>query len=149
MNIAKALKVKSRLVGEVNRLKQIWQRENARRNDSVSAINVEQTYKEYLAASDQLVKFKTAIAVATAPAAGILAQLAEFKTQLAVLETIPVREGEELQYLGDSKTITYTWTSFLNREKIDNVKKNYQVMIENLQDQIDEFNAKTEIQTGS
>jgi hypothetical protein len=43
MKIHKALKVKNRLIGEVNKLREIVRRENSRRNDDPSTVNVPET----------------------------------------------------------------------------------------------------------
>ena len=44
MNIAKALKVKNRLIGQIQKQQDIVMRENSRRNDNPSTIDVREEY---------------------------------------------------------------------------------------------------------
>ena len=146
MNISKALKEKNRLVGQLNKLKVIIQRENSRRNDNVSQVDFEKTIKEFNSTQDKLVELKTAIAIATAPISEKLIQMAELKATIEFYKTIPIREGEEIVsigYKGDSKE--YTWKSFINQQKVDEAISFFEKLINTLQDQIDEYNAITQI----
>lgn len=61
MNISKALKIKNRLIGEVNRIRGVISRENSRRNDNTSAIDQQKLFDELERQSTNLVNLKGAI----------------------------------------------------------------------------------------
>jgi hypothetical protein len=146
MNISKALKVKNRLVGELGRLQDIFKRENSKRNDNVSEVDAAKAYEAVLGAFDKVVALKGAINKATAGIADKLAALAEYKTYLNFIQSVPVKEGPELVNGSYGKDpISYTWTAYLNRAAIDDKVAHYQKKINDLQDEIDAYNATTQV----
>jgi peptidoglycan hydrolase CwlO-like protein len=146
MNISKALKVKNRLVGEVNRLQELVKRENSRRNDNTSSVNVEETVSQLESTREKLVSLKGAINEASAPISKKLADLAETKSQINFYNSIPSREGEELTLIGSNREkLSYMWSAHLNREKLDAKVVELQKKTNDLQDEIDNFNAQTQV----
>jgi hypothetical protein len=146
MNISKALKVKNRLVGELGRLQDIFKRENSRRNDNVSEVDPAKAYEAVLEAFDKVVTLKGAINKATAGIADKLAALAEYKTYLNFIQSVPVKEGPELVNGSYGKDpIPYIWFAYLNRATIDDKVAHYQNKINDLQDEIDAYNATTQV----
>jgi hypothetical protein len=147
MNISKALKVKNRLVGEVARLKLILQRENSRRDDNVSTVDRDKVHDELLQTVDKLINLKAAIGAATAPISVELATLAENKAMTSFYSSLPCREGEEKTLIGSNREVlTYQWDAFINREKIDAIVVALQKSINDTQDKIDDFNARTKVE---
>lgn len=135
-----ALKLKNRFAGEINRLQQVIQRENARRSDNASKIDVgvvDATLKETRL---KLRNLKGAIAAANVPIYPLLAELEETKAAIAFYQGLPNREGTEVVYT-HTGNLEYTWASYLNREKIDALVIELQERVNNLQDEIDTFNA--------
>ena len=63
MKLAKALKVKNRLVGELNQLKVELQRENSRRSDNPSKIDCKSLYDAIIIKRDSLISLKSAISL--------------------------------------------------------------------------------------
>lgn len=146
MNISKALKVKNRLVGEVNRLQEILRRENSRRNDNPSTVNVETISGELLDARQKLVLLKGAINQASSPVSAKLANLAESKNAINFYNSLPTREGEELTLIGSNREkLAYQWTAYLNKQGIDDLVQAIQDDINATQDEIDTFNAQTQV----
>lgn len=146
MNIAKALKVKNRLVGELNRLQEIFKRENSKRDDNPSQVKAEDAYNDVLNAFEKVVEIKGAINKATAGISDKLAALAEYKQYLNFIRGVPTREGIEETSLGYSQTIrAYVWTAYLNRKSLDEKILHYQKKVDELQDEIDEYNTKTQV----
>jgi type II secretory pathway component PulF len=146
MNLALALKTKNRLAGEMVRQQAILQRENARRNDSVSKINCKEVWEKYLALSVQLGELKGKITQANINVYPMLERMAELKSRISVIQSLPKRVGNEVEYVGgDVKQITYTWSSFIDQEKCDIIVAELQTQINDLQDQIDNYNATTMI----
>lgn len=146
MNISKALKVKNRLIGEINRLQELVKRENSRRNDNASSVNVAETVCLLEVTREKLVSLKGAVNESSAPISQKLADLAETKSQINFYNSIPSREGEELTLIGSNREkLSYMWTAYLNREKLDAKVVELQKKTNNLQDEIDNFNARTQV----
>lgn len=146
MNIAKALKVKNRLVGDIKKYQEIAYRENSRRSDNPSKINVEEVFTALNKTRMTLVQLKTAIVKASAPIAYELTALAEVKQILYWISTIPTREGDEkVSYGMSNEPEVYKWVAHVNREKLDMIVIALQQDANDLQDKIDDFNATTQI----
>ena len=146
MNISKALKVKNRVVGEINQLKEILKRENSRREDSVSEVNCEEVYGKLKDSILKLERLKGSIGRATGPISGLLSSLAELKTSINFYNSLPTREGIEYVNMGTGNSPKeLKWSSFLNRGKIDGIVNGLQKDVDSIQDEIDSFNAQTQI----
>jgi len=145
MKIHKALKVKNRLVGTINTLRDVARRENSRRDDSTSTVDMSQVISSLAAESAKLVKLKTAIALATAPISGLLVELAEAKDSANFLNTLPTRSGTELVSIGRDTVKTYTWSAHVGRQDLDKIQSICAEEVARLQDKIDDFNAKTDV----
>jgi len=146
MNLSQALKQKNRLAGEIVRQQQILQRENARRNDSVSDVNREAVWDKILEISKDLGEIKGKITQANVNIYPSLELMAELKSRIAFLQTLPKKEGDEIQFIGrDQEKLTYKWDSFINQSKADKMVEVIQVQINTLQDAVDAYNATTTI----
>lgn len=146
MNIAKALKVKNRLAGDLSKLQEVARRENSRRNDNPSQIDVDKIFGVLKQTSETLARLKASISRASAPIADKLAFLTELKNYINWVSCLPTREGEEKVSYGHSSEIAvYNWTAYLNRQNLDLEIESIQIKINALQDEIDEFNASTTI----
>ena len=147
MNIAKALKIKNRLVGELNNLQQIFNRENSRRSDNASTVNASEVYQKIDNTRSRLIAIRGAINKASAPISIKLVALAENKQYINFIKSIPCREGEEITLVGGNREkLSYEWKALFNRQKLDEIEESLQLQINNLQDEIDQFNASTIIE---
>ena len=144
MNIAKALKHKNRLVNEIAKLQEAFKRENSRRDDNPSTRDCKVLFDELIEKLNKLTDLRSAIAEATAPISYKLAKLSELKILINYLNGVPTREGKEITAYGTTIK-EYVWTSFLNRDRLDVVIKEFQKQIEDLQDEIDDYNARTSV----
>lgn len=146
MKIHKALKVKNRLAGEISKLQEILKRENSRRSDNPSTVNCEEIYKNYQDVAGKLIQIKSSISRASAGIASSLSKLSECKNQLNYLNSLPTRRGVEAVFIGrDQEKLEYTWDTFLSREDIDKLTSELQLAINNLQDEIDNYNSSTDV----
>jgi hypothetical protein len=145
MNIAKALKVKNRLVGRIANQQLIITRENCRRDDNVSMVNVEAEFEVLQNLVNELVNLKTQISVASTPIFGKIVQMQEQKAFVNYLRSISTREGVEIESYGQTVVKEYKWTSFINDVKKDILIKELEDSINALQDEVDNFNAITSI----
>lgn len=145
MNIPKALKVKNRLVGNVTKLQEIVKRENSRRSDNTSTVNVEHTIASLTAERVKLTSLKAAIAVASAPISLKLSQLSETKTYINWLTALPTRDGIEKVAFGAKEVEDYEWKAYYTRAKLDEELNLEQQKVNALQDEVDEYNTKTQV----
>lgn len=146
LSLNQALKQKNRLAGEITRLQMILRRENSRRNDNPSKVDGLEVWEDIKKTAQKLHILKAAICQANPPIYPAIEKMAELKSLINFLHTVPTKEGEEILLVGrNQEKLTYTWTSFFNTEKIDEMVRYYQSQIENLQDEIDAFNAQTHI----
>lgn len=154
-NLAQALKQKNRLAGEVARGREIVQRENSRKESRPARADVRTVFEENLAQMRTLAACKGAIAAANAGVVtgdqGIYGQLnlqAELRGLITFLKGLNTKEGEEVERVGflsrdeASRTI---YVATITRDEVDRLVATYQAEIEQLQDEIDEFNAATRI----
>jgi hypothetical protein len=155
ISLAQALKQKNRLAGEVARLRQIVERENSRRESKPARADVRKVYDQSVAMSRQLATLKGAIAAANAGVVaggqGIYGKLnlqAELRGLIVFLKTLDSKEGEEVErvgFLSRDEASRTVYVAEIKRDEIDRNITAYQVEIERLQDEVDEFNAATRI----
>lgn len=146
MNLSQALKQKNRLAGELVRQQQILQRENARRSDSVSKVERQEVWDKILSLSQELGELKGKITQANVNIYPALERMAELKARISFLQGLQKREGEEIAFVGrDQEKLTYQWDSFINQEQCDEQVAELQEQINDLQDEVDSFNATTEV----
>lgn len=146
MTLSNALKQKNRLAGELVRLQQILLRENERRSDSTSTVDRQSIWDKIITVSNDLGVIKGKISEANIGIYSKLERMAELKSRISYLKTLPVHEGEEVVFVGrDQEKMVYTWNSFINQESIDLKVESIQEEINSLQDEVDLYNATTEI----
>lgn len=145
IKIHKALKIKNRIIGEINSDREIFRRENSRRSDSVSTVDRSAVMDRLSKNVEKIVRLKAAIAIATAPISASLAGLSEMKSQVTFLKSLPVRKGVELVAVTRDTTKEYTWQAEIDQEKVDLLVSQLNADISAQQDKIDDFNAKTDV----
>ena len=146
MNLSQALKEKNRLAGELVRQQQILQRENSRRSDATSKVDRDQVWNKIIEISTSLGELKGRITVANIGVYPLLERMSELKARISYLNSLSVREGEELVFIGrDQEKMSYTWNSLINQEKRDTLTGELQLQINELQDKIDIYNAVTQL----
>lgn len=147
MTLSQALKQKNRMAGELVRLQNIFQRENARRSDSVSAVDREKVWDNIFQVSRDLGELKGKISKANIGIYSKIERMAEYKSRIAFVNSLMKKDGEERVYIGAAQTPeVYTWNSFINQETADQIISELQENINNLQDEIDIYNASTSIE---
>lgn len=164
VTLARALKEKNRLVGELNRIRAIFNESNLVRKvigvpANSNTTELDSTYVNGLAAKERgnnspvklfstyekmkerLVAIKTAITKANAGAAELLVSLTEAKSMLSELGTFSTGRTTVEPYGNESRFL-------INHFELDSdyflaVNKKYTDKVNSLQDEIDEYNAKT------
>lgn len=145
MKLAKALKEKNRLVGEINRLRNIIARENSRESRNTSKVDVATVSKDLDKAMASLAAIKTAIAKANVGIYEAIETMAEKKSHIQWLSGLNTQDGIVEQPGYGGTIIKQEFKAFLKKEDIDSITKQYQDEIAALQDQIDEYNATNSI----
>jgi hypothetical protein len=149
ITLSKALKIKNRLLGEYKKLQDLARANNARRVDVGStSVDLNSVWNELIILNSKIVELKSKVAVATAPIAPYLIDLAETKAMISFLSSLPVKEGNEdtsIGYGSSASIKSVTWESHLNEAHRNDLIKKQQSHLDSLQDRIDEFNAITKI----
>lgn len=146
MKLTKALKTKNRLAGEVKRLEAILSRENSRPTSSTSKVDRGEVYTRLLETTGELIEIKAAIARANGPIYSAISRMAELKSRIVFLQNLNTKDGVYQEAVGYAKEPTkVTYTAYLKREGVDEEVVNLQDRIASLQDEIDEYNAKTDV----
>lgn len=146
MKLAKALKVKNSLINEINTLKAILVRENSRESTSTSNVNRADIWEKILSKTDELIALKAKIATANIGIYKFLAQMEEAKSQIEYVKTIPVTDGTFEKANGYGKEPTkIVYSAYIKQADVDYFISSLQKKIESLQDDIDSYNATTEI----
>lgn len=143
-----ALKSKNRLASEVKRLAAIFQRINCWEVGKESNHDPKKMLTAYEEAVKKLVKVKAAIASANTGIYEKIEKMAELKSQIVLYQSLDTKKGIYKESLGDwsaKTTVEVKYDCYINRESVDSLVNDAQKMINNLQDEIDEYNATTEV----
>jgi len=145
MKLAKALKEKNRLVGEINRLKNLIERENSRDVRSTSKVDCGKLWPEMISATEKLINLKSKIFKANIGIYEKIVRMGELKLQLSWLESVNTRDYKTETPDRNGVVIVTEVKAWMNQEKADAKKLDLQNEISLLQDQIDEYNATVEV----
>ena len=145
MNISKALKTKNRLAGELARAKAIFARENSHRVGETPKTSLQALLDNVNRIQEELIQIKIKIALASAPALPKLVRMGEYKARMAWLTELPIREGIQRERFAAEKAEPEIWVAHLDTVKRDHEIDSLQKAINELQDEIDDFNATTQI----
>lgn len=147
ITLAKALKVKNRLVGQLDKAKALIIQYNSAVKGQERPVAIDRVCSEYDETRKRLIELKGKIAVATGPITPKLVEMAEVKSAIAFLSCLSIKEGLEDKTIGYRDTVVKTeeWVPYISEAERQRVLKDHQYLIETLQDQVDEFNAVTKI----
>ena len=149
MKLVKALKVKNRLVGEVNRLQGILERENSKEKGSYSQVDVSVIDTQLSVTVGKLVAVKSAITVANIGIYNKICEMEELKNQKSFIMRLDTTHGTVKEsgsgFASSDKLIVREYTAHLRQENVDERVIELQTQIETLQDEIDEYNATTNV----
>ena len=147
MKLAKALKEKNRLVGEVNRLKGLIMRDNSLETKYLEGKNRTKQWLDYTAAVEALVAIKTAIFKANTGIYRTIVLMSEKKAELGWITSLNTTNGvqETPNYRGEG-VIKTEYSAYITQDGIDTRIVELQKEIARLQDELDEFNATVTIE---
>ena len=146
MTLAQALKVKNRLQGRINRLRQWIIDENSILAENVRSGDIEEALDDLLCLEEKLLELKTAIAEANVPMIPTLQEMNLIRERLRFWGTVPTDTGlvpERRSLLSDSSPLEYE--AYLTKADIEHRVRAGERLLASLQDKLDAFNARTEI----
>lgn len=148
MNIHQGLKEKNRLAGQIKQIDERIRINSRWVKGNVPSYDVLQLLEERSRIVDMLITLKLQISLATAPVIHKILQMAECKALITVLKGLELSKGMDdtshrRGYALTAATIEYdtAMTQRQRDQKIDAV----QIEISRLQDELDHFNAVTEL----
>ena len=143
ISLARAFKERARLNQKIIETLDLIKEENAIIEGGVRSFDIREKYQEFHALSAKLLGLKQAISHANAGISDKLVELAEVKNLLARLKEIPAREGKQVKEYSSEAGI---YTSEIKRKEIMEEMETLRQRVNTLQDEIDEFNARTHLE---
>lgn len=141
MNLIKALKTKKKLINETQKAFKKVNENNTYLEDETKPYNASTEFEKYLTLTNELIDLKVKIHLANAPIYPKIFRLSELKNIVSQLKYLNVRESKTVRADG-TPIVTLASINLLER---DSLIEKYEAEIEQLQEEIEEFNAKTKI----
>lgn len=141
MKLAKTLKLKNQLAGEVAELKKLLAAQNVRSTKQKFDYDNHDVLVRLRAKLDELVRVKTALALANADAYERIFRLAELKGLVTTLEALETKSGvfhEGSRF--DDHGYEVEYTAQLGKAEVDQLVAGLKNEVQLLQDALDEFN---------
>ncbi len=140
MKLAKALKQKNLLAGEIAQLKTILAVQNSRSARQPFDYDTRNVLAQLRARTNELVALKARLAAANVDAYPQIFRLAELKGLVASLKTLPTKEGVYVESLGYAQNTEVAYVAQIKRAEADALVETLQAEIQSIQDQLDEYN---------
>jgi hypothetical protein len=144
MKLSKALKLKNKKVTDYNNTVTKMVSYNSYDVDTKQSYNSTELYMEVIDKREDLIKFKTAIHLTSEPIREKIFRLGEYKNLLMNLNRLSTTEGV-VKGRGYGEFDKSTYACSINELQKVEMMEWYQTEIENIQDEIDVFNATTEL----
>jgi hypothetical protein len=146
MTIARALKLKNKLVSELKSTEDLIRSENVTEGENKSQFEVKKLYAQLKDLRLDLCKVKGAIASANAPIFQKIFTLSELKAHIAFLKTLPTKTGTFDEGGGYASTfVKHTYTATITKQDTVGDIILLEKEIESLQEELDTFNHNTAI----
>lgn len=149
MTLARALKEKNRLAGELNRCWALVCKENSRREDVSRTADVAELYETIHAHREALIDLKKKIGMANAGNLDRIYRMEECKNELKHLENMNTNESSDFQEIGDSNYKEFKRNVVFTAAQVHEMKQALQRECNDIQDELDEYNATTTIEFDS
>jgi 3-methyladenine DNA glycosylase AlkD len=145
MLLRKALQHKNKLAGQVSSLNELIKNHNCHVEGSgTNHFDVNKLVNDRVRAIKELIKIKSAIAIANVPIYEDIYTMAELKASIAFFKEIPTRDGVEVMGYGEHRTEIKRIAAINAKDVVDTIAE-MQIQIDELQDKIDSFNASHSI----
>lgn len=141
VNLAKALKLKNRLAGQIAKLDASIKAYNSV-PEGREQLDVQRMREVRLGLVGQLIDLKVAIAAANQPIQRLIYQLAEHKAEAQLLSTMSTQHGKAVEGYAGSLV---NYVAQLRKETVDREIRRLEREVDRIQDQLDTFNFETTI----
>jgi hypothetical protein len=145
MKLAKALKEKNKLAGEVARLQKLIAEENVVEGKNERTFNPKDMYAALCKTQEELAVLKAAIAKANVLVQGKIFQMAELKARITFLKILPVKEGVTKNTWPAASVEGTEYHSALGKLFVEDEIAKCNIKIETLQEELDNFNFTTDL----
>lgn len=146
MTLTKALKEKNRLIKEINKYKELIIRSNVQESRNPRKFDVQELSSNLSKAIDNLVTLKAGIAKANVLIYEEMFKIAEYKSHINFLKTIPIKDGIEIVPSYGASNIENKYNSVITEVEKEGLIKQFEDTIGDLQDKIDAHNATSYIE---
>lgn len=147
MKLARALKLKKKLAGEVAQLQRLILTENVEVDQNKSKFDVKQRMEELVEKQKKLADLKTEIAKANSDIWAAIFHMTEIKSHIAFLRSLDTKEGTFSENYRFSEDLTKkTYKPQIDKLEVETRISKLEAEVEKLQEQIDEFNQVHNIQ---
>lgn len=145
MNINAALKAKNEYAGKIAKIDARLLSSNRYPKGTQPSYNTTALMNERLAHEEYLISLKAKISRATQPIFYDILLMGELKSRIKVLNQMPVNEltDESRRWRSEAAIVEYVVT--IGEKQRDDIVSELEARIRTLQDEIDKFNATTEV----
>lgn len=145
MNLTKALKQKKKLIKQVDNAFIKFQAFNSYEAGTLPAYNPQRSYDDWVILTDELIELKAKIQRANTPIIDKIFRLGELKNMVSRIRGIDTTIGTKRErYIGmNNESIQYV--AFMSLTGRDRQIQAWEDEIEQLQEEIESFNATTKI----
>ena len=144
ITLIRAFKERSRIIRQIDLISRWIREENSIIEGGQRSIDVRQSFAEYTRLCSKLITLKKAISRANSGVIEKLVELAEIKSFCRQLKLIRVQDGKQEPVCDESET--KVMNAELKKAEIAAEAEALQARMDALQDEIDEFNARTLIE---
>lgn len=143
ITLAKALKLKNRLAGRLNKTQQDIQTYNSVLEDQFGKVNVIGLLELRETLVDNLISLKSSIVFANSEIQSDLIRQGEYKSALAWLQTLSTVDGKQRHYHQNTDVV---YKATLTKDNLDREVRLLESQIDAIQDTLDEFNNSKKIE---
>lgn len=140
MKLAKALKQKNLLAGEIAQLKATLAEQNSRSARQPFDYDTRNVLAQLRGKTEELVTLKARLAAANVDTYPQIFRLAELKGLVASLKALPTKDGVFVESLGYTQNAEVAYVAQIKRAEADALVETFQTEIQSIQDALDEHN---------
>ena len=148
MKIVSAMKARKRLVAQLQRVRQDIIHANRVIVGNGRDVDIDEALVRESAVYEKLVELKTAQAVANGPIWGKLLRMGEIRERIGFLRSISTSAGRQpaRRWASSDDASDVEWEVHLDKADVDGRISDLERELAGLQDEVDQFNASTEIE---
>lgn len=146
ITLARALKLKNRLTGQVQVLGQRAVSHNSFVTGTTNSYDTRKVFAQYETTQSNLIEVKTKIQLANAAIQEKIVEIGELRSHIALLKSMNVTEGPQyIDRYGSDEDATRDYTASIGKAERDATVESLEAEIDLLQDEIDTHNATTRV----